>query len=130
MTTVDRAAPPSGRRSRRSRRDRIGYLPYLLPGLIAFTVVILIPFGMNIWYSLHKWKGGNAPLRWYGLGNYTDLLADEQLRTATGRLTGASHSASSFAVTSGPRRLNRASRPSSVPWPIRTIQSGAEPVAG
>ncbi len=37
---------------------------------------------MNIWYSLHKWKGGNAPLRWYGLGNYTDLLADEQFWTS------------------------------------------------
>jgi raffinose/stachyose/melibiose transport system permease protein len=78
VTTVDRPRV----RSRRSRRDRIGYLPYLLPGLIAFTVVILIPFGMNIWYSLHKWKGGNAPLRWYGLGNYTDLLADEQFWTS------------------------------------------------
>ncbi|MET0433596.1 MULTISPECIES: carbohydrate ABC transporter permease [Micrococcales] len=87
MTTVDRAAPPQEPRTRGSRRGRrsrdwVGYLPYLLPGLIAFTVVILIPFGMNIWYSLHKWKGGNAPLRWYGLGNYTDLLADEQFWTS------------------------------------------------
>ncbi|WP_448631597.1 carbohydrate ABC transporter permease [Cellulomonas soli] len=68
----------TGRRS----RQWIGYLPYLLPGLVAFTLVILVPFGMNVFYSLHKWKGGNAPMRWYGLGNYTDLMHDEKFLTS------------------------------------------------
>ncbi|MGN8246689.1 carbohydrate ABC transporter permease [Cellulomonas soli] len=68
----------TGRRS----RQWIGYLPYLLPGLVAFTLVILIPFGLNVYYSLHKWKGGNAPLRWYGFGNYTDLMHDEKFLTS------------------------------------------------
>ncbi len=78
MTTVDTHRRPSRRRS----RQRLGYVPYLLPGLVAFAVVILVPFGMNIYYSLHKWKGGNAPMRWYGLSNYTDLLHDEQFITS------------------------------------------------
>ncbi|OCL30939.1 ABC transporter permease [Tessaracoccus lapidicaptus] len=33
---------------------------------------------MNIGFSLFQWKGGLAPMRWYGLGNYVDLLQDEQ----------------------------------------------------
>jgi raffinose/stachyose/melibiose transport system permease protein len=77
-TTVAERRTPRGRRS----RQWLGYLPYLLPGLVAFTVVILIPFGMNVFYSLHKWKGGNAPMRWYGLGNYSDLLHDEKFWTS------------------------------------------------
>lgn len=78
MTTVDTRRKPARRRS----RHLLGYVPYLVPGLVAFIVVILIPFGMNIYYSLHKWKGGNAPMRWYGLGNYADLLHDDQFITS------------------------------------------------
>jgi raffinose/stachyose/melibiose transport system permease protein len=45
-------------------------------------VVIGYPLAMNIYYSLFKWKGGLAPMRWYGLGNYADLLADEAFWTS------------------------------------------------
>lgn len=70
------------RRPRGGLHDRRGYLPYLLPGAVMFTVVILIPFGTNIYYSLFAWKGGNAAMRWVGLGNYADLLHDEQFWTS------------------------------------------------
>lgn len=77
MTATVATATP-----RRARRRRLGYLPYLVPGLVGFVVVILVPFGTNVWYSLHQWKGGNAPMRWYGLGNYADLLHDQQFLTS------------------------------------------------
>lgn len=60
------------------RRRSLPYLLYLVPGGLAFAVIILYPLVMNIWYSLHKWKGGMAPMRFIGLGNYTDLFADDQ----------------------------------------------------
>jgi ABC-type sugar transport system permease subunit len=44
---------------------------------VGLVAVVLLPFATNVWYSLFQWKGGIAPLRWYGLGNYTDLLADQ-----------------------------------------------------
>ena len=62
---------------RRRRAGWVGYLPYLLPGVIAFVLIVGYPLVMNVYYSLFKWKGGLAPMRWYGLGNYVDLLADE-----------------------------------------------------
>ncbi|MDR0283392.1 MAG: sugar ABC transporter permease [Propionibacteriaceae bacterium] len=62
-------------------RRRVGRRPgaywwYLLPGLGAFTVIIAVPFLLNVWYSLHSWKGGRAPMRWIGLKNYLDLASD------------------------------------------------------
>ena len=61
---------------RASRRRQAVYWLYLLPGVIALTAVIIVPFALNIFYSLHRWKGGLSPMHWYGIGNYTDLLHD------------------------------------------------------
>ncbi|WP_341729888.1 sugar ABC transporter permease [Brooklawnia sp.] len=60
----------------RNRGTRI-YWAYLIPGGIALLAVIIVPFIMNVWYSLHRWKGGLAPMTWVGLGNYGQLLHDE-----------------------------------------------------
>jgi raffinose/stachyose/melibiose transport system permease protein len=61
-----------------SGRRQAPYLLYLLPIAVGFLVVVIAPFVMNVFVSLFRWKGGLAPMRWNGLGNYTDLLADEQ----------------------------------------------------
>ena len=61
---------------RAARRRQAVYWLYLLPGVIALTAVIIVPFGLNVFYSLHRWKGGLSPMHWYGLGNYADLLHD------------------------------------------------------
>ncbi len=61
---------------KRPHLRRSGYWWYLLPGLIAFALIILIPFLLNLWYSLHAWKGGRSAMRWVGLGNYADLMSD------------------------------------------------------
>src|ERR1700712_2921057 len=80
VPTVDAVEIPSPQRDlvrgRRRRRGRL-YGLYLVPGAIALTVVILIPFGMNIWNSLHRWKGGMAPKIWVGLDNYRALMHDQ-----------------------------------------------------
>lgn len=78
-STVDAGAVP---RKRSKRPTWLPYLPYLIPGLVGLTVVVLIPFGTNIWYSLHRWKGGQAPMHWEGLGNYEALLHDTQFWTS------------------------------------------------
>ncbi|MDR2252310.1 MAG: sugar ABC transporter permease [Bifidobacteriaceae bacterium] len=49
---------------------------YLAPGAAALTAVIIVPFAMNFYFSLHRWKGGLAPKYWHGLENYQDLLQD------------------------------------------------------
>ncbi|MDU6151313.1 MAG: sugar ABC transporter permease [Actinomyces urogenitalis] len=68
----------------RSRRRSLPYLLYLIPGAVSFAVIIAFPLAMNVWYSLHKWKGGMAPMRFIGLDNYKALLADEKFWASFG----------------------------------------------
>ena len=76
MTTVTPAAAPPLRRRRSARRA--GYWMYLLPMIIGTAVIVLLPFAVNVFISLFRWKGGIAPMRWNGLQNYVDLLHDSQ----------------------------------------------------
>jgi raffinose/stachyose/melibiose transport system permease protein len=59
-----------------------GYWLYLLPIFIGFLAVVGIPFGMNIYYSLFRWKGGAAAMRWNGLNNYIQLFQDVEFWTS------------------------------------------------
>jgi len=76
MTTMTPAAVPPLRR-RRTRRNA-GYWMYLLPMIVGTAVIVLLPFALNVFNSLFRWKGGIAPMRWNGLQNYVDLLHDSQ----------------------------------------------------
>lgn len=62
-------------------RGKAGYWWYLLPGALAFTAVVAIPFGTNLYLSLTKWSGIGEP-RWIGLDNYTRLLQDDVFWTS------------------------------------------------
>jgi raffinose/stachyose/melibiose transport system permease protein len=66
---------PRDARRRRARRLERGYPLFLVPGAVLFLAVIAVPFGMNVWISLHRWQGV-GPMTWVGLGNYQRLLAD------------------------------------------------------
>ncbi|MET8861437.1 sugar ABC transporter permease [Nonomuraea sp. NPDC004580] len=56
---------------------RRGYWLYLVPSLLLFLAVIVVPFVMNVGTSFTRWSGVGTP-RWIGLDNYTRLLADER----------------------------------------------------
>ncbi|GAA2415094.1 sugar ABC transporter permease [Actinomadura vinacea] len=67
---------------KRSRRERLAYLPYLIPGLILFTAVIGVPFVMNLYTSFTEWEGVDSIAGfwpggdWVGLANYRELAGD------------------------------------------------------
>ncbi|MET8985125.1 sugar ABC transporter permease [Nonomuraea wenchangensis] len=54
-----------------------GYWLYLIPSLVLFTAVIVVPFLMNVGASLTRWSGVGTP-RWVGFDNYARLLQDER----------------------------------------------------
>jgi raffinose/stachyose/melibiose transport system permease protein len=52
-----------------------GYGLFLIPGLIIFVVIIVIPFLTNIYVSFTKWTGVGEPT-WIALANYTKAFGD------------------------------------------------------
>ncbi|MGP3958646.1 carbohydrate ABC transporter permease [Nonomuraea sp. 3N208] len=54
-----------------------GYWLYLIPSLLLFLGVIVVPFLMNVGVSFTRWSGVGTP-RWIGFDNYTRLLQDER----------------------------------------------------
>ncbi len=80
---LGRTSRPSSRGSRRGRGSpgeprAVGYL-YILPALLVFVLLILVPLGQTVWYSLFSWDG-LSPATWVGPANYTSLLTDPTLR--------------------------------------------------
>lgn len=67
----------SNTRARTRTRTRNPYALYLLPGVLAFLAVVVVPFAMNIWISFTHWQGVGSPT-WAGLDNYRALMEDSQ----------------------------------------------------
>lgn len=59
----------------RPRRGK-GYGIFLLPGMLLFLAVIIVPLVMNVGISFTRWQGVGTP-EWIGLENYDRLLHDE-----------------------------------------------------
>jgi raffinose/stachyose/melibiose transport system permease protein len=53
---------------------RVAYL-YILPALLIFVPVVVVPLAQTAWLSLFRWDGLREPV-WVGLRNYLDLAAD------------------------------------------------------
>ncbi|MFF7679711.1 carbohydrate ABC transporter permease [Actinacidiphila glaucinigra] len=63
--------------SARPLRLRNPYALYLIPGVIAFLAVVIVPFVMNIYFSFTHWQGVGSPT-WAGLENYRELMKDSR----------------------------------------------------
>lgn len=61
-------------RSSDDARQR-GYFYFLIPGLLLFTLIVVLPFLVNIYFSFTKWQGVGAPT-WIGIANYTKAFKD------------------------------------------------------
>lgn len=66
--------PRPGPTAQRQRRD-VSYALFLIPSALAFLVVIVVPFAMNLGISFTEWQGVGSP-KWTGLANYRELFTD------------------------------------------------------
>ncbi|MER7660941.1 sugar ABC transporter permease [Streptomyces sp. NPDC096193] len=75
---ADASRPPSRRRRAGRGRSRVegSYALFLLPGALAFLLVIVVPFLMNTGISFTEWSGVGTP-EFTGLENYRELAGDE-----------------------------------------------------
>lgn len=58
------------------------YLLLVLPGIIIFTIGLIIPMIMAFRYSLTSWDGMSSTKPFVGLKNYIDLFNDSDFRSA------------------------------------------------
>lgn len=58
------------------------YLSLVLPGMLVFTVGLIIPMILAFQYSFTSWDGFSAQKTFVGFGNYIKMLQDENLRNA------------------------------------------------
>ena len=52
-----------------------GYGIFLIPGVIGFLVIIVIPFLINVYLSFTRWSGVGSPI-WIGLANFQKAIND------------------------------------------------------
>lgn len=64
--------------ARRRPRRWIGWL-YVLPALLLYGFVVLVPALQSLNYSFYRWDGVSAAT-WVGAQNYTDFFSDPDLR--------------------------------------------------
>ena len=62
--------------SRRRSNKRLTILLFLLPALLLFAGLVLLPMALGVYTSLFKWNGFGAPSNYIGLGNFARLLED------------------------------------------------------
>lgn len=78
VTTV-----PAVRRRRRVSTERaVTIAVFLIPGLILYTGLVVIPILQAIRYSFYKWNGLGALDQFVGLQNYVNALSDPIFRGA------------------------------------------------
>lgn len=66
---------PSSAKQEKGHPLQRGYTLFLIPGILATLIVIIIPFLMNVAVSFTAWRGIGMPT-WIGLDNYAKALSD------------------------------------------------------
>jgi raffinose/stachyose/melibiose transport system permease protein len=55
---------------------------FLPPGLLLFTIFVVLPMGEAGWYSFFSWNGYGPPEEWVGLRNYELVFKNRAFQTA------------------------------------------------
>ena len=74
------SASPSLARKKKKSGSKIGFL-YLLPALIAYGYVVIVPTFQSRWFSFFKWNG-ITEAQWVGLNNYLGFLSNPLVKQA------------------------------------------------
>jgi raffinose/stachyose/melibiose transport system permease protein len=79
LAREDGARPPAATRGRRrSRTTLVSIVLFLLPALVLFVLLVLVPILIGSYTSLFRWNGlGGPPTDFVGLDNFARLLRDE-----------------------------------------------------
>ena len=60
------------------RRQTVIAWLFIAPALLFYTVFVLWPLALSLWYSFFRWDG-IGPMTWKGIDNYVRVLTDPRL---------------------------------------------------
>lgn len=63
-------------KSKRERDNQLMFWLFVGPALFAFSLVIVIPFFIGIYYSFTDWTAASTSANWVGLQNYVQLFTE------------------------------------------------------
>ncbi|MEH6854721.1 ABC transporter permease [Priestia megaterium] len=70
---------PSINTKKRKKLKNVGlFALFVGPALLAFCVIVLIPFFTGIYYSFTDWNGVNGTINWVGLDNFKYLFTEDK----------------------------------------------------
>lgn len=73
---------------RKTTQDKVVFWGFLTPTLFAFLMVIIVPFGLGVYYSFTNWSGAaGRAIEWVGLTNYKAVLRDTRFFYSFGLTT-------------------------------------------
>ena len=64
------------------RKQQMQYFSLVLPGMIIFTIGLIIPMFLSFYYSLTSWNGMTVEKPFIGFDNYVKLVTDPYARSA------------------------------------------------
>ena len=64
------------RQSSLRRGVKIEFATLVIPGMLIFTIGVIVPMGLGFVYSLTSWDGYTKVLPWVGLSNYAKIFKD------------------------------------------------------
>jgi raffinose/stachyose/melibiose transport system permease protein len=88
MSAITTHVLPRGRRQEQLRQDNrqgnryLYALFFVLPGMLMFFVLLLMPLSNSLYYSVYDWNGFGPPTDYIGFGNYDRLLNHNVFHTA------------------------------------------------
>lgn len=63
-------------KKRTKPKFNLSFWLFLAPALVAFTMVIIIPFVIGVYYSFTDWNAAGTTPNWTGLANYITLFTE------------------------------------------------------
>lgn len=48
------------------------------PALVFFSIIVIVPFLMSIYYSFTEWNGVTSTIKWIGLDNFKKIIVDDK----------------------------------------------------
>ena len=66
----------------KDQKHGLAYWAFVGPSLFAFSLVVLIPLILGIYYSFTNWNGIGSDIEWVGFKNYIKVFTDEGFRSS------------------------------------------------